>query len=260
MPLLRSHVHPYAVIINAGKKLATAGMARTSHIPADLLLNVIMIYTTLTEAHQTARSNSLSVQNDYSRRRSPSDTDTAASDAATGTSRDSPRRSPVIRNEDSSTQTTGANDSPLRDFDDLFDNFDDELHEMADDFGYLSRDTLSVSTPNGLGASISKTFIVDRCWSFQNSKRQNCVEWMIEVELARQQSELINPPDEESLHTRMYRSEPPRPPPTKNWHSWTSEFAPWWVVLPEPKDRGVVSSNDWAEIKNFPPLMRKVAP
>ncbi|QRV74609.1 hypothetical protein RhiJN_02624 [Ceratobasidium sp. AG-Ba] len=257
--LLRCHVHPYAVIVNVGKKLANKQLPPTPDFPPDRRYEVLNIYTALIEAHKVADNELLSIPEGRSQQSFSSGTGTIASDSATGTHADPPRRSPRISNNDPSAQTPRANDDPLRDFDDSIDNSDGELHEPANDFSSFSQDSLSVSTPNGSTSGTDKnSFFRDRCSSVHTSMYQDCIEWAAEVELARQQGELVDPPDETSPNTRMYRLESSRSPPTENWHSWTSEFAPWWVVLPEPKDRGVVSSNDWAEIENFPSLVRKL--
>lgn len=77
--------------------------------------------------------------------------------------------------------------------------------------------------------------------------------WILGVEAARKRSALVNV-DNLHLDLEQYTQEKARAPPTDDWHSWTSEYAPWYVVLPE--DTGVLSSNDWVEVNNYPPLTR----
>ncbi|KAG9098191.1 hypothetical protein FS749_004441 [Ceratobasidium sp. UAMH 11750] len=257
-PRLRSHVHPYAVIYNAAPKFLASDSPPSSIITAERVNDILWIYNALTTAFKEEPTGESPAQNGSSHG-SPSGT--VASNTATRRSECLAPPSPAPNNNSSpSSALPPASPDQPGDFDDLLDNSNYSLGDFVDEPYASSQESLCISTPNDSVLDINTTCsLATPFWvSAAVSKRQELANWIAGVTLARQQEELAEPEDEKSPESNQYAAEPARQPPTENWHNLASEFAPWWVVLPEPQERGVISSNDWAEISNYQPLVRRI--
>jgi hypothetical protein len=139
----------------------------------------------------------------------------------------------------------------------------DELFDAAHEDSRLS---LSASTPNGSVRgcddvplpSSSGDGLPDTQGKTAEAEQtvrlpKDLLDWIRGVEFWHERQELAavahHSPD-----LQRYADEKARTPPTHDWHTWTSEYAPWYVLL--PKNRSVLSSNDWVEVKNYRPLTR----
>jgi hypothetical protein len=81
-------------------------------------------------------------------------------------------------------------------------------------------------------------------------------EWILGVEAAREQNQLVDV-NSCSSDLELYSVEKARAPPTEDWHSYTGYYERWFLLL--PNERGILSSNDWVQIKNYLPLTRTLA-
>ncbi|KAG8749636.1 hypothetical protein FRC11_011132 [Ceratobasidium sp. 423] len=255
-PILKSHIHPYAAILNAVPKLQQ-NLTRLPLVPGlwENLPKLLHIYSRLTEARKDEPAAPRNQQG--ATPRPPPGSATPRSMATRSLTRvpvhPSSQEAPAISTTNTHVDSTEPNDS-----DDPLDDFNSEGSLLwSDASSHLS---LSTPTPNDsiLSDGEANHTPSPLFATLASTRRQEIAEWVVSVDHARQQNELAEPESDNSPGCIRYAAEPARSSPTQDWHSWTSKFAPWWVLLPEPKERGVISSNDWAEIRNRPPLTRRV--
>ncbi|CAE7119923.1 unnamed protein product [Rhizoctonia solani] len=211
-PLLTSHVHPYAAIVNAVPKLLA------HHFPDEIkpqfaqMLSICEILVDL----------------------------------------DDMPGSPVP-----STQTHGSDSC----WSSSHDNHSDQELDRSDAIWEEQDNGGTLSTPNGsihVQHNSQKNLPALASTSPMRLGWNTVDEWVSSVKFARQQNELVTPEDDSLEKTQQYAAEVARSPPTYDWHEWTSEYAPWWVILPKGRERKYISSNDWAEIETRLSLTRRI--
>ncbi|CAE6433026.1 unnamed protein product [Rhizoctonia solani] len=154
-----------------------------------------------------------------------------------------PSTNPLSLNPNGSSHSTDqSKDSDLSS--DEPEGYDDQ-YDVLDDT-HSNGDVLDMTSHNPL-AALTRDYLKALC--------EVVAKWITDVERARGQSALVEEYDP-SPETEQYAAEPVRAPPTVDWHDWKSEFASWWLVLPE--ERGVLSSNDRVEIRNLPSLTKRM--
>ncbi|KAG8695555.1 hypothetical protein FRC11_001406 [Ceratobasidium sp. 423] len=259
-PTLRLHVHPYAVILNAYPKIRQWMKDEASLPPESIsgyFVQIQFIHDALTELFNKRQSSGLSDHLPQS----TSGGSGANTEASTPSVRKSkrnqrPTAAPGTHQDMGTSRLgSGAQDS----FDDLFDGSNgnsERLWDASDEFSHKSR---TVSTSNHCHNS-PKNVIPASAFDVSSLAldKWEIAGWVAGVARACGPDAPLEPEVDSSPEMEQYASEPARPPPTLDWHNWKSEFAPWWVLLPERKERGVLSSNDWVEIRNRPPLTRRL--
>ncbi|CAE6447327.1 unnamed protein product [Rhizoctonia solani] len=261
-PSLKLHVHPYAVIMNAGPKLSRYNGRFERPLPApftDKFFEIQYIYEILKNAHESANPSEPSGPS-----RAPSH-DTQPSSASSG-----PRRSERFQNHsggapfpNSNRSSTSSNPQSAAPggYADIFDVLDADMEQARDYCDLTPCESLSVSTSarsNDLSSKApnrGKLFLHDGRVKFGG---KGTALWVVDVESARSQGMLLQPEDDLSPKTVRYAAEPARPPPTLDWHHWASKYALWWAMIPEYSKCGALSCNDWVQIHDLPSLTRRV--
>ncbi|QRV97788.1 hypothetical protein RhiJN_25807 [Ceratobasidium sp. AG-Ba] len=260
-PDLRSHVHPYAAIINAVPKLGD-NMTRLPSIPefvnTSYYFDLLHIYGRLTEAYRGEEDAEALVSQQHDSSTPPPASNASRSRGTRSSSRIAAASLPQNHPEPSAAHTR-VDSTEQDDFDDLLDACD--CRPLNASSTASTRPSLSISTPDGSVLRDEGPNHTDPPLTTAHipCARQDVVGWVAGVEQARQQNYLMDPENDESPEAIKYAEEPARATPTHDWHHWTSEFAPWWMVLPEPPERGIISSNNWTEIRNRPPLTRRLS-
>ncbi|CAE6536066.1 unnamed protein product [Rhizoctonia solani] len=255
-PLLQLHIHPYAAILNAFPKLEkhlTSGKplptpANTSYPELKFIHNV------LTRAYKEAKAVMPPAQGSrHSSRNSGTGTSTNTSKPSRS-SRSHARTKSQRTNQ--GTSNSGLGSAREGGYDDLFERLDEDAERLYDGFDVVSRELLSNSTPSHSDVPPKDVNYVPSHTPplFAASEWGKVAKWVAGVEYARSHGALLEPQDDSSPEATQYAEELARPPRTLDWHEWTSDFAPWWVLLPERKKRGILSSNDWVVIWNLPSL------
>ncbi|EUC57558.1 hypothetical protein RSOL_225190 [Rhizoctonia solani AG-3 Rhs1AP] len=253
-PTLRLHVHPYALIVNAQPKLEIYLQTWELPAPANSSYdNIKYIYDILTKSAQQVRALT-------SRQR----VDSRGSRGSRGSTTHPASARYHLRSREqsqSASQTTHSHPgSALQDnYDDSVDSLDSNPDGPQDSLGMNSHNSFSDLTSDHRDLLESKAHCSSSLHpSSMVLEQKGVTEWVASVEYARGQNVLVEPQDDSSPETSKYTTEPARTSPTLDWHGWESAFAPWTIPLPEYKERGVLSSNDWVEIKNLPPLPRRL--
>ncbi|CAE6442909.1 unnamed protein product [Rhizoctonia solani] len=260
LPKLRLHVHPYAVILNAYPKIRKWMEDERSLLPEPVsgyFIQIEFVYTTLTDLFKQHQSSGLS---GYLLPSTSGGSD-ANTEASTPSVRKSQRHQPPTaapgtrQDMGSSHSGSGAQDS----FDDLFDGSKSDSERLWNASDKLSHKSLTASTSNH-SHTPPKNIIPASVFDVSPLAldKAEITGWVAGVAHACGSDAPLEPGVDSSSEMEQYASEPARPPPTLDWHDWKSEFAPWWVLLPKRKERGVLSSNDWVEIRNRPPLTRRL--
>lgn len=260
LPKLRLHVHPYAVILNAYPKIRKWMEEERSLLPEPIsgyFIQIEFVYTTLTDLFKQHQSSGLSGYLPPSTS-GGSDANTEASTPSVRKSQrhQPPTAAPGTRQDMGSSHSgSGAQDS----FDDLFDGSKSDSERLWNASDKLSHKSLTASTSNH-SHTPPKNIIPASVFDVSSLAldKGEITGWVASVARACGSDAPLEPEVDSSSEMERYASEPARPPPTLDWHDWKSEFAPWWVLLPERKERGVLSSNDWVEVRNRPPLTRRL--
>ncbi|CUA73507.1 Bifunctional uridylyltransferase/uridylyl-removing enzyme [Rhizoctonia solani] len=237
-PTLRLSAHPYAMILNAAPKLEKYLKTRPLPFPADSSYEEIrFIYDTLKrppEIPDTSSDGSTQLEQGPSHG-SNAGTESGISDILS-------RLRPWNKSCNANQSTSSHQGSTQQD------KYNNLVEAVSDGPANTSRNScFSDTTPDHLNGRV-----------FMDFKHQAVAKWITEVERACGQNVAVGPENHSSPDLERYAAEPARAPPTVDWHDCKSEFAPWWVLLPELEERGVLSSNDWVEIANLPPLTRKL--
>ncbi|ELU40814.1 hypothetical protein AG1IA_05165 [Rhizoctonia solani AG-1 IA] len=266
-PVLCSHVHPYAVILNAVPKIESHMDIPGEVLPItrELFSDLSIIYHALMDAWKEAPPRTDQPEDSASHGHPTSPISTRLMIAR---SSDHSVDHPSIQETSSNPTRPPANaiEESYTDEVDIYDNLsDDSEAESCDILNFrdaYSRASISFSIRGDSLHSGSVEPAQSSRSTYYTSldipERPDFAKWITSVETARQSDPLPEPQTDDSPESLRYRTEPARSPPTHDWHSWTSEFAPWWVVLPKRKNCGALSSNDWVEIRNLPPLTRKM--
>ncbi|KAF8680463.1 hypothetical protein RHS04_03895 [Rhizoctonia solani] len=266
-PVLCSHVHPYAVILNAVPKIESHMDIPGEVLPItrELFSDLSIIYHALMDAWKEApsRTDQLEDSASHGHPTTPISTrlmiarssDHSVDHPSIQETSSNPTRLPANAIEESYTDEVDtynnlSDDSEAESCDIL--NFRDAYSRASISFS-IRGDSLHSGSVEPAQSSRSTYYT-----SLDIPERPDFAKWITSVETARQSDPLPEPQTDDSPESLRYRTEPARSPPTHDWHSWTSEFAPWWVVLPKRKNCGALSSNDWVEIRNLPPLTRKM--
>ncbi|KAF8707669.1 hypothetical protein RHS03_03499, partial [Rhizoctonia solani] len=266
-PLLRSHVHPYAVILNAVPKIEGHMEIPGEVLPItrELFSDLSLIYHALMDAWKEAPPRTDQPEDSTSHRDPTSPISTRLMIA-----RSSDHSVDHLSIQETSSSSThppaSATEESYTDEVDIYDNLSDDSEvESCDILNFrdaYSRASISFSIRGDSLHSGSVEPAQSSRPTYYTSldirERPDFAKWITGVETARQSDPLPEPQTDDSPESLSYRTEPARSPPTHDWHSWTSEFAPWWVVLPKRNNCGALSSNDWVEIRNLPPLTRKM--
>ncbi|CEL62175.1 hypothetical protein RSOLAG1IB_12511 [Rhizoctonia solani AG-1 IB] len=222
-PVLRSHVHPYTVILNAVPKIE-----KHLQIPADiddatrrLYGDPPIIYNALTNAREAAPKPPRPRHG--ASHGSPFGLTTTRSTATRSSGRTPSHLSPPGTPNSSFNRSPTENSEPsnLKEpdtFDDQSDDFEGYSNDIFEDPGPNSHPPLPISNSNDSMHSsepmgpVSSTFQVP----LGLLRRQSLDEWVAGVKNARRCNELDEPETERSSESSCYGTEPARPPPTND--------------------------------------------
>ncbi|CAE6531585.1 unnamed protein product [Rhizoctonia solani] len=237
-PTLRLSAHPYAMILNAAPKLEKSLKTGPLPSPADSSYEEIQfIYDTLKrppEIPDTSSDGSTHLEQGPSHG-SNAGTESGISDILS-------RLRPWNKSCNANQSTSSHQGSTQQD------KYNSLFEAVCDGPRNTSRNScFSDTTPDHLNGRV-----------FMDFKHEGVAKWITEVERACGRNVAVGPGNHSSPGLEHYAAEAARAPPTVDWHDCKSEFAPWWVLLPDLKERGVLSSNDRVEIANLPALTRKL--
>lgn len=249
-PPLRCHVHPYAVIKDAYPKLDT----HIDTLPEiiEMMGNLRIIYKAWEKVEEEAAGR-LHPPSTISSR--TTQTGAAPGGSGAGPSASQSEERPGTNN-DSTGQgnptPSGSNSGEQGEDGELFDEDSCSLFSTLTSENSIPCQENTTSLP---APTYSFTKVQAKLAEANQTVRlpKDFPEWILGVEVARQQNQLAEVVDH-SPDLEKYAAEEARAPPTDDWHSWKSEYALWYT--PPPKNKGTFSSNDWVEVKNYPPLAR----